>query len=153
MLLLFVPRRLEDNITEACALITRQVALADIGVDIAKRRLGFVLDAVEKRMQYLVLEAVAGEGRDDLHAYLFGEFIEAITQDVEAHSMIEQRNYWFLVLGHPDGLMERDRIPDKLSGFPGEAMLLKQAASRIGSIYLEAFIWTAVMLRESKIVK
>jgi len=69
---------------------------------------GFVSEAIEKRMQYLVLETVAGEGRDDLMACLLGEFLKAITHDVEANSVIEQSHHRFLVLGHANGLMERD---------------------------------------------
>src|ERR1700731_4277421 len=104
-------------------------------------------------MQYLVLETVAGEGRDDLVACLLGEFLKAITHDVEANSVIEQSNPRFLVLSHSNGLMERDRVPNKLGGLFGETMLFKQATGRIGSIDLEAFVRTTVMPGESKIVK
>ncbi len=35
-------------------------------------------EAIEKRMQKLVIEPVAGEGRDDLLACLLGAFLKAI---------------------------------------------------------------------------
>jgi len=104
-------------------------------------------------MQNLVLETVAGEGRDDLMACLLGEFLKAITHDVEANSVIEQSNHRFLVLGHANGLMERDRVPDKLCGLFGETMLLKQATGRIGAIHLKTFVRAAVVLRQSQIMK
>jgi hypothetical protein len=37
-----------------------------------------VSEAIEKRMQNLVLETVAGEDRDDLMACLLGAFLKAI---------------------------------------------------------------------------
>src|SRR5216683_91353 len=133
--------------------IVSLISLKSFHQDVAKRRLWFVSEAIEKRMQNLVLETVAGEGRDDLMTCLLGEFLKAITHVVEANSVIEQRNHRFLVLGHANGLMERDRVPDKLCGLFGETMLFKQATGRIGSIYLEAFVRTPVMPGESKIVK
>jgi hypothetical protein len=95
----------------------------------------------------------SAQGRDDLRTCLLGEFVKAITHDVEANPVIEQSHHRFLVLGHSNGLMQRDRVPDKLCGLFGETMLFKQATSRIGSIYLEALVWTPVMLGEPKIVK
>jgi len=51
-------------------------------------------------MQDLVLETVTREGRDDLSACLLGEFLKAITHDVEANSVIEQSHHRFLVWFH-----------------------------------------------------
>src|SRR5260370_35316584 len=97
-------------------------------------------------MQDMVRETVGGEGRDELMACLLGEFLKAITHDVEANSVIEQSNHRFLVLGHSNGLMKRDRVPDNLCGLFGETIVCNQATGRIGSIYLKPFVHTRDML-------
>src|SRR2546421_6670366 len=76
-----------------------------------------------------------------------------IWETLKANSVIEQSHHRFLVLGHSNGLMERDRVPDKLGGLFGDPMLFKQATGRVGSIYLKSFVRTTVLLGESKIVK
>src|SRR5207244_13546951 len=110
-------------------------------------------EARENRLPNLIPATVAGECSHDLSAWLLGECLKAITHYVEGNSVIEQSHHPFLVWGHSNGLMERDRVPDKLRGLFGDPMLFKQATGRIGSIYLKSFVRTTVMLGESKIVK
>src|SRR6266851_1872603 len=112
-----------------------------VGLDIAKGRLGLVVDAIVERLDDLFLEAARARVRaDDRFALGVGELGKGEAEHVHLDARGEERDDGMHVLRDAGCRVQRDRGPHRLDVALGDAMTPQEIAGGVGAVHLEALM-------------